>query len=67
MKYKPSWELETIPEDKWASEHGRRQRAKGPKVTYAKLKPCDGCGRQLTATERRKPCPQCEHKHKRGS
>lgn len=67
MKYKPSWELDTIPDDKWASELGRRQRSKGPRATYVNLKPCEQCGRELTATERRKPCPQCGHRHKRGS
>lgn len=30
MNYSPDWDLSTIPEDKWKSEHGRRNRAKAP-------------------------------------
>lgn len=64
-RYHPSWELETIPDDKWASEHGRRQRLKGPSITYVVLKPCGKCGLELTATEyRRKLCVHCGEKHK---
>lgn len=28
MKYKPTWELDTIPEPEFNSEHGRRNAAK---------------------------------------
>lgn len=68
MEYRETWDLSTIPDDIWASEHGRRQRLKGPRATYIKLSPCPGpkCGKELTATQRRLPaCPYCGHKQRR--
>lgn len=70
MEYRDTWDLSTIPADVWASEHGRRQRAKGPRVTYAVMLPClnRACKKQLTATQRRLPaCPYCGWKQKRVS
>jgi rubrerythrin len=63
--YQPHWDLTTIPDPEWSSEHGRRQRAKGPQATYQVLKPCNQCGAPLNATQRRKPCPECGHSHSR--
>lgn len=68
MEYRETWDLSSIPADVWASEHGRRQRAKGPRVTYAKLEPClnRACKAQLNATQRRLPaCPECGRKQQR--
>ena len=65
QSYKPTWDLTTIPDEKWNSEHGRRQRAKAPAVTNVKLKPCASCGTMLNATQRRKPCPGCGYVHPR--
>jgi DNA-directed RNA polymerase subunit RPC12/RpoP len=65
MKYTPKWDLTTVPEPEWKSENGRRQRAKGPKQTYVNLQPCIKCGKSLTATQRRVPCPKCEWKNVR--
>lgn len=70
MEYRDSWDLSSIPEDVWASEHGRRQRAKAPRVTYANLLPCPNrdCRKQLNTTERRLThCPHCGRKQKRVS
>lgn len=57
--YSPKWDLSTIPEPEWQSEHGRRRRLKGPQVTNANLKPCSRCSQPLTASQRRKACPTC--------
>lgn len=66
MEYRDTWELHTIPDEIWASEHGRRQRAKAPRVTNVNLKPCAKCRAPLTATERRfTHCPKCGVKQKR--
>lgn len=66
MEYRDTWDLSTIPADVFASEHGRRQRAKAPRVTYSKLLPCPGCLTRLTATQRRLPaCPECSRKQRR--
>lgn len=68
MDYRETWDLTTIPDDLWNRENGRRQRAKGPRVTYVKLEPCPGpkCRAQLTATQRRLPsCPECGRKQRR--
>ena len=59
MKYQASWDLSTIPDDQWASEHGRRNRAKAPRATNVNLKPCPSCGTKLTARQRRQPCIKC--------
>lgn len=59
MEYKPTWDMSTIPDRVLNGEYGRRQRAKGPRVTYVKYKPCAKCSKPLTATQRRKPCPHC--------
>ena len=56
MKYSDKWDLSTIPEAEFSSEHGRRMRAKGPRVTNIKLVPCPGCGKMRTARERQKRC-----------
>lgn len=63
--YQPHWDLSTIPEPEWNSEHGRRNRAKGPAVTSQKFKPCSGCGNLLNATQARKPCLYCGRWHSR--
>jgi len=60
--YTRDWELNTIPARKWASEHGRRIRARATKPPNIKLAPCSQCGEQLNATQRRKPCPKCGHR-----
>ena len=65
VKYSPDWDLSTIPETEWKSENGRRQRAKAPRVTNIKLKPCAKCGESLNASQRRKPCPKCGYTHPR--
>lgn len=65
MKYTPHWDLTTIPDSEFRSEHGRRNRAKAPKATNVKLKPCAKCGTPLTATQRRKPCSKCGYVHPR--
>ena len=65
MKYKPHWDLATIPDPEWNSENGRRQRLKAPAATHIKLKPCAKCGTMLNATERRKPCTNCGYVHPR--
>ena len=66
--YQTHWDLSTVPVDKWASENGRRQRAKAPARTYVKLAPCKGCKYLLTAVERRLPrCPYCDIKQKRSN
>lgn len=52
-----AWDLSTIPETLWASEHGRRMRLKRRTPPQKRLKACPACGRQASATERRKPCP----------
>lgn len=65
MDYKPTWDLSTIPAAEWNSENGRRQRAKGPPVTRENIQPCVSCGRNLNATQRRKPCPECSYVHPR--
>ena len=59
MSYVPSWDLSTIPDEVWASEQGRRSRAKAPRVTNVKLEPCKHCGEPLTARERRRACKTC--------
>jgi ribosomal protein S27AE len=66
QSYKPTWDLTTIPDDEFKSEHGRRNRAKAPAATNVNLKQCaNGCGTWLNATERRKPCPKCGYVHPR--
>lgn len=65
MKYSPLWDLSTVPSDLLHQEVGRRRRAAGPAATYLKMRPCDNCKAPLNATERRKPCPECGHKHPR--
>lgn len=59
VAYARNWDLSTIPDDVWASEHGRRNRAKAPDATNIKLQPCIHCTELLTARERRKACPHC--------
>jgi hypothetical protein len=59
MDYRQSWDLSTIPNDVWASENGRRTRPAQPRKPV--LKPCKGCGTELTAQERRKACKICGH------
>lgn len=70
--YQSHWDLTTIPDEQWASEHGRRQRAKA--ATYQVIKPCNGtqsngkpCNTLLNATQRRKPCPSCGYTHPRST
>ena len=67
MEYRDTWDLKTIPEDVWASEHGRRNRAKQTHLPKPpKLKLCEGCRKvMLNATQRRKPCPGCGYVHPR--
>lgn len=68
MQHRDTWDLSTIPDELWASEHGRRQRAKAPRYTNAVLLPCPNrnCRKQLTATDRRLPaCPHCGQKQRR--
>lgn len=69
-KWKPNWELDSVPDEKHYSEHGRRQAQK--RTTFAGgrkpvLRPCFVCGRALTATERRGKCPTCGWKQPKGA
>lgn len=57
MIYNHHWDLTTIPDDKFASERGRRNQAK--RGSTAKLSPCVGCATSLTARQRRAACPEC--------
>jgi hypothetical protein len=57
--YQPHWDLSTIPDEAFASENGRRNRAKAPRAPNLKLEPCGQCGKQLSARERRRACPKC--------
>lgn len=63
--YQPHWDLTTIPDAEFKSEHGRRQRLKGPPATHQVLKACKSCGISLNSTQRRRPCPVCGYKHPR--
>lgn len=54
-----TWDLSTIPDEVWASEQGKRSRAKAPRATNVKLEPCKYCGESLTARERRRACKTC--------
>lgn len=66
MRYNSNWDLSTIPDDEFRSENGRRQRAKAPAATNVNLQKCaNGCGTELNATQRRKPCPKCGYTHPR--
>jgi Zn finger protein HypA/HybF involved in hydrogenase expression len=62
--YSEEWDLSTIPADAWASEHGRRNRAKAPRAPNLKLKPCPNCSEPLSARERDYGgiCPKCGSK-----
>lgn len=64
MNYSPKWDLSTIPAAAWASEHGRRNRAKQLTPPNAKLKPCSNCGTPLSARQRDYGgiCPSCGRK-----
>ncbi len=58
--YEPEWDLTTIPHKPFFSESQRRKRAlqvnpPRPKV----LSPCQHCGTQLGARERRAACVVC--------
>lgn len=64
-QYTSNWDLSTIPEPAWNSEHGRRQRLKGPRATRVNLQPCPGCGKSLMTIERRAGCPRCGTKEPR--
>lgn len=57
--YRPSWDLATIPDDLLTAERNRRIRGKIDAPRARIEKPCIGCGKPLSARERRKPCPQC--------
>jgi len=63
--YKPNWDLTTVPTPEWNAENGRRARLKAPRITNVNYQPCEECGTPLTAKQRRKPCPKCEHVHPR--
>jgi len=52
MKYKPTWDLRTIPDSEFNSEAARRRSSRGggrPKV----MKTCDKCGAVMSAREMR--------------
>jgi len=62
MKYHKNWDLTTIPDDAWMSEHGRRMVArrkehKGGRP--AKLTPCEWCGKEFGVREMVKHRPLC--------
>lgn len=57
--YHQGWDLSTIPANVWASEQGKRSRAKAPRATNVKLEPCKHCGEPLNARERRRSCKHC--------
>ena len=57
--YRETWDLSTIPDDVWASEHGRRNRLKGPRAPNLKLEPCKHCLEPLSARQRRRACIKC--------
>lgn len=62
MSYRETWNLST---SEFKSEHERRNRAMQTHSPNQKLQPCRFCGKQLNATQRRKPCPDCGHKEPR--
>lgn len=60
MKYKPSWELETIPNDVFWPEVGRRRsEASEGGGRPKKLQTCEHCGLEFGAREMRAHKPQC--------
>lgn len=56
-QYSPEWDLSSIPERMFASERARRVAAKRKKFGPLKIAPCETCGREISARERRFPCP----------
>ena len=64
MKYRPTWDMTTIPDAELASEWSRRRSAKrGDKVggRPAVLRPCPKCGQEFGARELREHIPKCHH------
>ena len=57
MEYSPEWDLSSIPERVFASERARRVAAMRKKFGPLKIAPCETCGREISARERRFPCP----------
>jgi hypothetical protein len=57
MDWTPDWNLSSIPENLWKSEHGRRQVAKRKRHGRVKLAACPHCGKMVNARVRRYPCP----------
>lgn len=64
MNYQAAWDLSTIPDEQFASEHGRRRRSKGPRAPNLKLEPCKHCGEPLSARQRRLPCVKCDKRQR---
>ena len=63
MKYRPSWELGTIPEKEWKSEAGRRSSAKRGDRTGGRpivLRPCPKCNQQFPTAIWKKHKPHCQ-------
>ncbi len=65
--YTPDWDLKTIPDDKFASERGRRNRARqGTRSLRIILEPCIHCAEPLGVRQRRGACPMCGKRQKEG-
>jgi hypothetical protein len=58
MKYRETWELDTIPELEFNAEIGRRRQAKGPPKPK-KLRPCEFCGKEFGGREMLHHLPRC--------
>lgn len=56
MTDKPHIDLSQVPDRDIRAEFLKRVQ---PPVRPKKLLPCTGCGTELGARERRKPCPKC--------
>lgn len=60
MDYRETWNLSSIPEEKFVQERNRRVAAKRKKPPRAKvLKPCPKCGKEFGVRDMRKHIPGC--------
>lgn len=57
MKYRPSWEMETIPDDVFNREHARRNGLKGGRPRT--LRPCPDCAIPMGTEQLRYHASRC--------
>lgn len=60
MDWRPTWNLRSIPDDKFNSERGRRLAEKrATPAVPKKLRPCPYCSKEFGAREMRIHVPRC--------